>query len=303
MGQSSQVNDATKTGVVCAVAAYTMWGVAPIYFKQLAVMPSAEILVHRVVWSVLLVLGLIVATKQVRPLMTALRNKKIVGILFVAGVLLGGNWLLFIWAINNDKLLDASLGYYINPLLNVFLGRVFLGETLRPLQKVAVLLALSGVGILVISFGQIPWIALVLAGTFGVYGLLRKQIPVDSLTGLFIETLLLCPMAIGYWVMFGSEYSNMTTNDTAFNLLLIASGVVTTAPLLCFTAAAKRIMYSTLGFFQYIGPSLMFILAVTVYGEPLEEDRLITFGFVWLGLVLFSFDSLRAYRIQKRASA
>ncbi|GEA12113.1 EamA family transporter RarD [Alteromonas sp. KUL49] len=303
MNVSANASNATRTGVICAIAAYTMWGIAPLYFKELAMLPAAEILVHRVIWSVILVFGLIVATKQIPALVSVMRNKKIMGILFIAGVLLAANWLLYIWAVNNDKILDASLGYYINPMVNVFLGRVFLGEKLRPLQRVAVLLAIVGVTILIVSYGQLPWIALVLACTFGTYGLLRKRVPVDSLTGLFVETLLLSPFAIVYWVMFGTEYSNLATNDLSFNILLIASGVITTAPLLCFTAAAKRIMYSTLGFFQYIGPTLMFILAVTLYGEPLEEDRLVTFGFVWAGLVLFSLDSLRAYRVQKQAKA
>jgi len=216
-------------------------------------------------------------------------------------LLLGANWLLFIWAINNDHILDASLGYYINPLINVFLGRLFLGERLRNLQRVAVGLAVIGVAILIFSYGHVPWIALVLAGSFSVYGLLRKQVAVDSLPGLFIETLMLSPFAIIYWVFFGSEYSNLFNNDATLNTLILAAGIVTTAPLLCFTAAARRIMYSTLGFFQYIGPTLMFILAVYLYGEPLEESRLVTFGFVWFALILFSADSLVNYRSQRKA--
>ena len=174
------------------------------------------------------------------------------------------------------------------------------------MQKVAVGIALLGVSILIFSFGQVPWVALVLAGTFGVYGLLRKQVSVDSLPGLLIETLMMLPLALIYWVWFASEASNMFNNDLAFNLTLVAAGIVTTAPLLCFTAAARRIMYSTLGFFQYIGPSIMFLLAVFLYGEPLDNARLITFAFVWTALVLFSFDSFRQYRTnrkQLRASA
>ena len=296
-----QQASAAQVGIMCAIAAYTMWGIAPIYFKQLTVLPAAEILMHRVTWSVLVLVGLIAGLKQWAKVAAALRNKKVMQVLLVAGILLGANWLLFIWAVNNDHILDASLGYYINPLINVFLGRLFLGERLRTFQRVAVVLAIVGVAILIFSYGHVPWIALVLAGSFSIYGILRKQVAVDSLPGLFIETLMLSPLAIGYWLLFGSEYSNLFNNDASLNMLILAAGVVTTAPLLCFTAAARRIMYSTLGFLQYIGPTLMFVLAVYLYDEPLDEARLITFGFVWLALAVFSVDSLIAYKKQRKA--
>ena len=296
-----QQASAAQVGIMCAIAAYTMWGIAPIYFKQLTVLPAAEILMHRVTWSVLVLVGLIAGLKQWAKVAAALRNKKVMQVLFVAGILLGANWLLFIWAVNNDHILDASLGYYINPLINVFLGRLFLGERLRTFQRVAVVLAIVGVAILIFSYGRVPWIALILAGSFSIYGILRKQVAVDSLPGLFIETLMLSPLAIGYWLLFGSEYSNLFNNDASLNMLILAAGVVTTAPLLCFTAAARRIMYSTLGFLQYIGPTLMFVLAVYLYDEPLDEARLITFGFVWLALAVFSVDSLIAYKKQRKA--
>ena len=296
----SSASQATKVGVICAIAAYTMWGVAPVYFKQLQVLPAMDILMHRIVWSAVLLFGLIFALKQWPKVSAALRSPTVMKVLFCAGLLLGANWLLFIWAINNDHLLEASLGYYINPLINVFFGRLFLGEVLRPMQKVAVGLALTGVGILIFTFGHLPWIALVLAITFSIYGLLRKKVAVDSLPGLFIETTLLLPFALVYWVDFASEQSDLFANEWSLNALIVAAGLVTTAPLLCFTAAARRIMYSTLGFFQYIGPSIMFVLALFVYNEPFEMSRLITFGFVWLALVVFSTDSLRAYRQQQR---
>jgi chloramphenicol-sensitive protein RarD len=297
----AQQASAAQVGIMCAIAAYTMWGIAPIYFKQLTVLPAAEILMHRIIWSVLVLVGLIVALNQWTKVMAAFRNKKVMQVLLVAGILLGANWLLFIWAVNNDHILDASLGYYINPLINVFLGRLFLGERLRTFQRVAVVLAIVGVAILIFSYGHVPWIALVLAGSFSIYGILRKQVAVDSLPGLFIETLMLSPLALGYWLLFGSEYSNLFNNDASLNMLILAAGIVTTAPLLCFTAAARRIMYSTLGFLQYIGPTLMFVLAVYLYDEPLDEARLITFGFVWLALAVFSVDSLIAYKKQRKA--
>ena len=296
------MNDkSVKAGVLFAIAAYSMWGIAPMYFKLLVDVPALEILMHRIVWSVVILVGLIFVVGQVGKVTAALKNSKVLKILLISGLLLGANWLLFIWAVNNDHLLDASLGYYINPLLNVFLGRVFLGERLRNLQRAAVVLAIVGVTFLVASYGQVPWIALVLAGTFGVYGLLRKQVEVDSLPGLLIESTMMLPLAIVYWVMFAGDASNMVNNSLSLNVILISAGIVTTAPLLCFTAAARRIMYSTLGFFQYIGPSIMFLLAVFLYGEPLSEARLITFGFVWCALALFSFDSYRQYRRNRKA--
>lgn len=286
----------TKIGVLLAIAAYSMWGFAPIYFKLLLAMPALEILVHRIVWSIVLLLALLLVLKQHHKVLAAIKNKKVLTTLLVSGLLLAGNWFLFIWAVNNDHLLDASLGYYINPLLNVFLGRLFLGEKLRPLQQFAVLMAVVGVAILILSFGHVPWIALVLAGSFGVYGLLRKKVAVDSMPGLYVESLMMLPFALWFWLFMASPASNMVTNSALDNVILIAAGIVTTAPLLCFTGAARRIQYSTLGFFQYIGPSIMFILAVFLYGEPLDENRLITFGFVWSALLLFSYDSFMDFR-------
>lgn len=292
--------NAAQVGVLSAIAAYTMWGFAPLYFKHLQSFPAMDILMHRVIWSAVILLALVVGLKQWPKVHAAVRSVKVMRVLFVAGLLLGANWLLFIWAINNDHLLDASLGYYINPLINVFLGRLFLGERLRKLQKIAVGMAIIGVSILVISYGQLPWIALVLASSFAVYGLLRKQVAVESMPGLFIETIIMLPFAIAYWIGFASTQSDMLSNPMTLNMWLIAAGVVTTAPLLCFTIAARRIMYSTLGFFQYIGPTIMFFMAVFLYGEPLEDARLVTFACVWFGLVLFSVDSLHAYRKQRK---
>ena len=296
------MNDkSVKSGILFAIAAYTMWGIAPLYFKLIGQVPAMEILMHRIVWSVLVLVVLVGITGKFEKVKQAVFNPKVMQVLLISGVLLAANWFIFIWAINNNHLLDASLGYYINPLLNIFLGRLFLGERLRRLQKVAVGLALFGVVYFIVSYGQLPWVALALAGTFGVYGLLRKQVAVDSLPGLLVESSLLLPPAIVYWVWFAGEWSNMLTNDSTLNVTLICAGIVTTAPLLCFTAAAKRIMFSTLGFFQYIGPSIMFVLAAAVYDEPLDGNKIVMFGFVWLALGLFSYDSLRQYRKIRKA--
>lgn len=292
-----------RAGVLFAIVAYSMWGFAPMYFKLMAYMPATEILVHRIVWSGVVLLLLVALRNQWPKIKAAIKSRKIMLILLAAGLLLGTNWLLFIWAVNNDQLLEASLGYYINPLFNILFGRLFLAERLRPMQKGAVVFAISGVAIAVAGLGYLPWIALVLAISFSLYGLLRKKVAVDSMPGLFIETAMMLPAALVYWLLFAGESSDMLSNSAYTNVLLILAGVVTTAPLLCFTAAARRIQYSTLGFFQYIGPSIMFILAVFYYQEPLDKARLITFGFVWTGLAIFCWDSFRHFRQQKRKLA
>ena len=290
-------------GMFYAIAAYTMWGIAPLYFKQITEVPPTDILMHRVIWSALLLCVLLVVLKQIGKMKAIFASKKLMLSLAAASVLLGANWLLFIWAINSNYMLEASLGYYINPIINVFLGRLILQERLRPLQKFAVFLAIAGVVNIIVAHGTLPWIALTLACTFSVYGLIRKQIPVEPMPGLFMETLVLLPFAILYWAMFAGEQSNMLTNDWELNGWLLAAGVVTTMPLLAFNAAAKRILFTTLGLFQYIGPTLMFILAVWLYQEPLESARLTTFALVWVGLLLFSIDAWRGFRKQRKVVA
>ncbi|MFQ2062341.1 EamA family transporter RarD [Aeromonas veronii] len=284
-----------RQGVIYALCAYTLWGIAPIYFKTISAVPAAEILTHRMIWSCVLLMVLTLAGHQWHKVQAVLRQPKVLLTLAFTSVTVGGNWLLFIWAINNGHMLDASLGYYINPLFNVLLGMVFLSEKLRRLQWWAVALACTGVAIQLIVFGSLPWIALVLASSFAIYGLVRKKLALDALTGLLIETMIMLPPAAIYlWGFADSPTSHLTQNDWHLNLLLIAAGAVTTAPLLCFTAAATRLKLSTLGFFQYIGPSLMFILAVTLYGEALAMDKLLTFACIWSALVLFSLDGLRS---------
>ncbi|PSW13090.1 EamA family transporter RarD [Photobacterium sanctipauli] len=294
----------TQRGVILALAAYTMWGIAPIYFKSLHHVGAMEILSHRVIWSFFFLAAILVATKSWGKVRAILNKPKILLMLTATALLVGGNWLIFIWAVNNNFMLDASLGYYINPLLNVVLGMLFLGERLRPLQWVAVALAGCGVAVQLIQFGSLPWIALALAASFGLYGLLRKKVNLDAGTGLFMETTILLPMALLYVFFFAnSPTSDWGSNPWSTNLLLMAAGIVTTLPLLCFTGAATKLKLSTLGFFQYIGPSLMFILAVTVYDEAFTADKGYTFGFIWAALVIFSLEGLRTHRSNKKQSA
>ncbi len=279
-----------------ALAAYTMWGIAPMYFKLLSSVPALEIVMHRIVWSVLVLCVLLVVRKKFSQVLLAIRDPKIITTLAISGLLLAVNWLVFIWAVNNDKLLDASLGYFINPIFNILLARFFLQERLTRLQLLAAFVALAGVVFLIFSYGQLPWIALVLATTFSVYGLLRKKVTVDSMPGLLIESCIMLPFALLYWFIMDTSSGNMLANSVDLNIILLLAGVVTTAPLLCFTAAARRIRYTTLGFFQYIGPSLMFLLAIMHYQEPLDTSRVVTFVCVWSGLLIYVYDSLRVYR-------
>ncbi|MBA6362416.1 EamA family transporter RarD [Colwellia sp. BRX8-4] len=292
-----------RNGVINAISAYLLWGLAPIYFKLISSISPDEIMVHRIIWSSLLLFLIVIISKRFRVLIDTLKQPRLLAKLALSATFLLVNWFLFIWAINNDHLLDASLGYFINPLFSVALGVIFLGERLRKMQKFAVALALCGVLIQLVALGSLPVISLALAGTFGIYGLLRKKMHLDSFVGLLIESSMMLPLAIVYWLLFvNTNTANMFENSSNLNLLLIAAGVVTTAPLLCFTAAAKRLTLSTLGFFQYIGPSIMFFLATFYYQETLQPAKLATFAAIWLALVIYSLDSLKA-RNEKRKLA
>jgi len=294
-------NPEQRKGVILACMAFFMWGLAPIYFKLLQHISAFEILMHRVVWSVLFIVIIVSIMQQWHKIKQVIAQPKLLLMLGLTATLLGFNWGLFIWAVNNDHMLDASLGYYINPLLNVLLGMLFLGEKLRKWQGIAVVLAFSGVVIQLVSFGSFPVVAFSLAGSFAIYGLLRKKLPIESLPGLLLEAVILLPLALVYWwLMAPTPSSDLMLNEWHTNLLLISAGVVTTLPLLCFTGAAKRLQYTTLGFFQYIGPSLMFILAVMFYGEVFSHERMVTFACIWSALAIFSWDSYRQSQKRKR---
>lgn len=287
----------TRQGIFFALAAYFIWGIAPAYFKLIQQVPADEILTHRVIWSFFFMLALITLGRNWSQVRAACHNRKRLFLLAVTAVLIGGNWLLFIWAVNNHHMLEASLGYFINPLVNVLLGMLFLGERFRRMQWIAVVLAFAGVLIQLWQFGSLPIIGLGLAFSFAFYGLLRKKIAIDAQTSMLIETLWLLPVAAAYLFLFAdSPTSHLSANPWSLNLLLVAAGIVTTVPLLFFTAAATRLRLSTLGFFQYLGPTLMFLLAVTFYGETVGQDKLVTFGFIWAALLLFILDALYTQR-------
>lgn len=294
---SLQQQSSMRSGVINALAAYFMWGFAPIYFKLLVDIGAGEILMHRVIWSSAFLLLLVLVSKKWPVLVQLCKQPRVVAKLTLSATVLAINWLLFIWAVNNNHLLDASLGYFINPLFNVALGMFFFNERLRRNQKVAVALAAFGVVVQLFTVGSLPIISLVLASSFAAYSVLRKKMHVDSFVGLLIESLLMLPVAIIYWLYFvESSTADLTLNSHTLNFTLVMAGVVTTAPLLCFTAAAKRLTLSSLGFFQYIGPSIMFLLATFYYKESMQAAEFITFVFIWLALALYSFDAYYTMR-------
>lgn len=292
--ESEQLAQRAKQGVIYAMAAYIMWGIAPIYFKSIIDVAPLEILSHRIIWSFFFLAIMVYFTKGWPQIKATLTSRKKCVYLLASSITIACNWLVFIWAVNNNHMLDASLGYYINPLFSVLLGMIFMQEKLRKLQWFAVVLACLGVLVQLIVFGSLPIVALLLASSFGVYGLLRKKVNLNAMTGLFIETLVLLPVALIYMTFIAnSSTSHLSQNPMSLNLLLLSAGIVTTIPLLCFAGAATRLRLSTLGFIQYIGPSLMFILAVFAYGEVFTQDKIITFICIWLALIIFTFDGLK----------
>jgi chloramphenicol-sensitive protein RarD len=262
--------------------------------------PPLEIIAHRVAWSFFFLFSLIILQRQWNQFVVILQNPRMLLILLSTSILVGANWLLYVWAVNNNHLLQASLGYYINPLVNVVLGMVFLKERLRRPQILAVLLATSGVLYLTIQYGQFPWIAICLAMSFGLYGLIRKVAPVSPLVGLTVETLLLSLPAIGYLLYLDFQGTGTIFRvSLKFDLLLIGCAPLTAVPLLFFTAGAKRLYLSTVGLMQYIGPSGMFLLAVFYYHEPFSTAQIWTFVMIWTALVIYSTDSVMYYRRER----
>jgi len=293
----TQQQSSTRHGVFNALAAYFMWGLAPIYFKLLIDISAGEILMHRIIWSSVFLFLLVLLSHKWQVLVTLCKQPKVIAKLSLSASVLALNWLLFIWAVNNDHLLDASLGYFINPLFNVALGMLFFSERLRKNQKIAVALAAFGVFVQLFTVGSLPIVSLALASSFAIYGLLRKKLHVDSFVGLLVESLLMLPVAIMYWLYFvDSSTANLSLNSSSLNITLVMAGIVTTAPLLCFTAAAKRLTLSSLGFFQYIGPSMMFLLATFYYEEAMQGAEFLTFIFIWSALALYSFDAYKSVR-------
>ncbi|MBU0490425.1 MAG: EamA family transporter RarD [Chloroflexi bacterium] len=286
-------------GIWYAIGAYVAWGLLPVYWKWLREVPALQLISHRIVWSFLMLIFVILLARQWPAFRAAVRAPHVLRVYLGAAVLLGVNWLTYVWAVNAGFIVETSLGYFINPLLSVLLGVLVLHERLRPWQWVPIGLATAGVLFLTLMYGSLPWIALTLAGTFGLYGLIKKTAPLGSLHGLTLETGILLLPALLYLL-----YAEVTNQgaflhvDAATDVLLVGSGLVTTLPLLLFAGAAQRIPLSLVGILQYIAPTLQFLLGVGVYGEPFTADQFVGFGLVWAALIIFGVEGFLAHRAQ-----
>ena len=291
-----------RTGFLLGLGAYATWGVLPIYFKAIDHVNAVEIVAHRVVWSLIFLAILATIARKWPGIQTALTTPRVLLTLLATSILIGANWLIWIWAVVSGHVLEGSLGYYLNPLVNVVMGVVLLKERLSRLQVAAVVLAAAGVAVLAAGASGAIWISLSLAITFATYGYLRKVAPVDSLEGLTVETGLLTPIA-GAWILWAMSRgeSGFLAGDVSTDALLVAAGAITAIPLLLFTGAARRLPYSTLGFLQYIAPSLQFALAVLVYGERFTLAHAICFGAIWTALAIFAFEGIRLARLSRRS--
>jgi len=289
------------SGVVCASSAFLIWGLSPLYWKVLHNIPAFEIIMHRVIWSFLFLLIILIFHRHWNELTAVIKKPRTILILLLTTVLLGFNWFIYIWAVNNEHILQASLGYFINPLINVLLGMVFLRERFRRLQTVS--LVLAGIAVLYLTFyhGEFPWIALSLAFAFGFYGLIRKVAPVSSLVGLFIEMLFLSGPALAYILFLNSKGIGALFHiSTKIDLFLMGTAFLTAFPLLLFTLGTRRLNLSTVGFLQYIAPSCMFLLGVFFYNEPISNTQIFAFVLIWTALFIYSTDAARYYRLTKK---
>lgn len=295
----TEADRAARSGLIYGLLAYGLWGVLPIYFKQLAAVSALDIVAHRVVWSLLFLAVLLAIIRGWGQVQTALRDRKTLALLIATSVLIAINWLLYVYAVTSGHILAGSLGYYLNPLMNIVLGRFILKERLTGLQWAAVAIAAAGVSVLASGAGTTLWISLTLCVTFATYGLLRKIAAVDALAGLSIETAILFPVAVAWllWGVAGGQPS-FGSNDREL-ILLTAAGAISTTPLLLFTAAARRLRYSTLGMLQFLAPTLQFLLAVALYGEAFTRAHAIAFGAIWTALALYVASLVRDLRAQR----
>lgn len=300
------MNPDLRLGLIAGLAAYTLWGSLPIYFRALGHLAPDELLAHRILWSVPTGLAFIALASHWRALRAAITPKKLAW-LAVSAVMIGANWMIYIYAVSIEQVMEASIGYYINPLVSVLFGLVFFAERLRAMQWVAVALACVGVAILTLAFGRVPWIALALCILFAVYGAIRKKIAVDGRAGFVIEAAMLAPLAALWlgWLVGSGRAQPLGDGSMGDALLLMASGPITAVPLICFAIAAHRLKLSTIGMMQYIAPTLQFLIALFVFHEPFTLAHGWAFAFIWLALVVFTSDSVygraRARRLARAA--
>ena len=284
----------TTQGFVYGFLAYSMWGTFPLFFHLLREVPSTEVLLHRVVWSFVFVIVILLVRRWQKRLWAAVKNYALLRGLLFSAFLVSLNWLIYIWAVAQGRVVESSLGYFLTPLVSVFLARVFLQERLNRKQLLAIILAAMGILWLVVRLGYLPWISLALAISFGLYGLVRKRLEVDTLTGLTVETGLLLPLALGYWIYLVQQRADhfFQAADN-YTLLLLACGAVTSVPLLLFASAARKLSLSVIGFMMYINPTLQFLIALLVFEEPFSQDQFIGFCFIWAALIVFTLGSIR----------
>ena len=287
-------------GLFYAIFCYSAWGIFPLYWKMLLVVPPEQILAHRVIWS-LVFLAITILLMRKTAFLSYLKQPKIIGMLIITGFLIGMNWGVYIYAVNNEHIVESSLGYYINPLLSVILGMLFMKERLTRLQAIAVLFAFVGVVWLTVHLGRIPWISLTLAVTFSFYGFLRKKINLESMPGLLIETMILAPFALFFlWHVDQNQTGVFLHYSHMIDFLLILGGLITAIPLFMFGMAATRIPLSTLGFVQYLSPTLQLAIGLFVYKETFSTSFLISFCLVWIGLAIYTYSLIRIVRERKR---
>ncbi len=290
----TQTDAPDRNGLALAIGSYALWGFLPLYFHALSSVPALQVLAHRVVWSVLLLVVLVAALGRTRAILTAARGRTLL-LLFASAALIAVNWLVYIWAVQHGHVLAASLGYFINPLVSVALGMVFLGERLRRVQGIAIAIAAVGVSVMAVTGGGAILISLTLAFSFGLYGLVRKVAAIDALGGLTVETVLLTPLAAVWLAHAAALGETGFGQSTSTDALILAAGVVTATPLLMFAAATRRLPLSMMGLLQYVAPTLQFIIGLSL-GEPLRTVHLITFAAIWSGCALYAWDSVRAVR-------
>tara|TARA_B100001063_G_scaffold172727_1_gene161824 strand:- start:10244 stop:11146 length:903 start_codon:yes stop_codon:yes gene_type:complete len=291
-----------KLGQIYAVLAFLFWGaIAPIYFKEVSSVEPLEVLIHRIIWSFFILIPLIFITKQVDIYKTLIKDFTKLKYLALSTFFISLNWLVFIWAVTNDKIMETALGYYINPLVSIFLGYLFFQERMTKNQYIAIFIAFIAVFYQVLSLGSLPLVSLTLAFSFAFYGMIRKKINVGSIVGLFVETLIMIPFAlIGIYYLYTTNSISFLNSSTYINIMLSLGGIITITPLLLFNGAATRLKLTTLGFLQYLGPTCAFLLAIFIYNEEFNFDKMITFILIWIALAIFSLDSIKKYRKQKK---
>ncbi|MCP1335611.1 EamA family transporter RarD [Futiania mangrovi] len=284
-------------GLAAAFGAYALWGVLPVLWKEYDFLPAIDTVAHRVIWCLLLLLAILPFRGTFGNFLAGLRDPRRMAVLTVTAAVIGLNWTVFIWAVGEGHILEASLGYFLNPLFSVLLGFLLLGEKLTRLQWLAILMAAAAVANQIVAVGAFPWVALGVAGSFGLYGYLRKITPVGPAVGLATESLIGLPVAVGWLLLFGAREAGsdvLAGFDSGWHVfLLLMTGPATAAPLLLFATAARRIRLATVGILQYVAPSIMFALAVFLYGEPLDAGKLATFALIWAALALYTWEMLR----------